>query len=82
MDNTGVWLYVALGWAEGIAALPMLGVIPAAGMFWIVAGGLCYTIGTVFLVLDYRTYHFHAIWHLFVIAGAFCHFISIAGYAF
>jgi hemolysin III len=44
---------------------------------WLAAGGLCYTLGTVFLVLDVQRYHFHAIWHLWVIGGSACHFCGV-----
>jgi len=40
-------------------------------------GGLCYTVGTVFLMFDNLARHFHAIWHLLVIAGSACHFFVI-----
>jgi hemolysin III len=40
-------------------------------------GGLCYTFGTLFLVHDTRIRHFHALWHLSVIAGSTCHFCGI-----
>jgi hemolysin III len=77
LDGSSIWLYVALGWGEGLAIKPLLGAIPSAALFWIVAGGLCYMIGTIFLMLDLRRYHFHAIWHLLVIAGSACHYVAI-----
>jgi hemolysin III len=80
LDGLAVWLYEVLGWSEALAAKPMLQLIPAAGLYWIVAGGLFYTVGTIFLVVDIRRYHFHAIWHVMVIAGSICHFIAIYGY--
>jgi hemolysin III len=40
-------------------------------------GGLCYTAGTVFLIFDNHVRHFHALWHLLVIAGSACHFFVI-----
>jgi len=77
VEDSPPWLYVALGWAEGIAIIPLLKLIPTEGLCWIVAGGLCYTIGVVFLVLDIRRYHFHAIWHVMVLAGSTCHYVPI-----
>ena len=44
---------------------------------WTLIGGLCYTVGTVFLVFDNQVRHFHALWHVFVIAGSACHFFVI-----
>jgi hemolysin III len=41
------------------------------------AGGLCYTAGTIFLMNDHRVAHFHAVWHLLVIAGSAFHFFAI-----
>ena len=45
--------------------------------WWMLGGGACYTIGTLFLTYDERVRHFHAIWHLCVIAGSICHFLGI-----
>jgi len=77
VEDSSPWLYVALGWAEGIAVVSLLKLIPTAALCWVVAGGLCYTIGVVFLVLDIRRYHFHAIWHVMVMAGSACHYVPI-----
>jgi len=44
---------------------------------WALAGGLCYTLGTAFLVFDNRFPYSHAIWHLFVMAGSTLHFLCI-----
>ena len=46
-------------------------------LVWLGVGGICYTLGTVFLVLDLQRYHFHAIWHVWVIGGSACHFVSV-----
>ena len=56
--------------------------LPDTAFFWLLAGGLAYTGGVVFYVLDKmgRLAHAHGIWHLFVLAGSFCHFVSIIGY--
>lgn len=43
---------------------------------WIVAGGLAYTVGTLFYLLGKRYGWSHAVWHLFVIAGTACHFVA------
>ena len=77
VEDSAVWLYVVLGWGEAIAIIPLLKIIPTEGLCWIVAGGLWYTVGVVFLVLDIRRYHFHAIWHLMVMAGSACHYVAI-----
>lgn len=77
VDTVAVWIYVALGWMPVVAGFALIGRVPAAGLWWMLVGGLCYTVGTIFLVFDHRVRHFHAVWHLFVIAGSACHFFVI-----
>ncbi|HAR46430.1 MAG: hemolysin III [Nitrospirae bacterium GWC2_57_13] len=75
-----VVIYILMGWIVVVAIKPMLAALPGAGFAWLLAGGVCYTGGIVFYVLDKRLAHSHGIWHLFVLAGSICHFISIAFY--
>ena len=77
IDAVTIWSYVSLGWLPIIPAWIYLDLVPWGALAWILIGGLCYTAGTVFLVLDHRRFHFHAIWHLFVIAGSVCHFYAV-----
>ena len=51
--------------------------MPAAALSWIVAGGILYTVGTLFLIRDEKVPYFHAIWHVFVIAASACHYIAV-----
>ena len=61
-----------------VVSVPALvGIVPIAAFWWMLVGGLCYTIGTLFLWNDYKVRHFHAIWHILVIAGSACHFMAI-----
>ncbi len=57
-------------------------VLPATGLNWLIAGGLVYTLGVVFYILDHTKYfiHSHGIWHFFVLGGSICHFIFVIGY--
>jgi len=75
-----VAVYLAMGWLVLIAIVPLVERMPAAGLAWLVAGGLAYSAGVVFYALD-RFRYCHFIWHLFVIAGTACHFIAVMGYA-
>ena len=77
VDAVSIWIYVVLGWIAGVAAPSLVGLVPAAGLWWMLIGGLCYTVGTVFLIFDNHVRYFHALWHLFVIAGSACHFFVI-----
>ena len=72
-------VYLAMGWA-GVLVIDELWVrLPAAGFQWLLAGGLCFTIGAVFYALKSMPYS-HAIWHVFVVAGSVSHFVAIYGY--
>ncbi|MEO9080198.1 MAG: hemolysin III family protein [Rhodanobacter sp.] len=75
-------LYVAMGWVGLIAIHPLWVHMAAGGLIWLSAGGLAYTLGVVFFVLDEKVRYSHFIWHLFVLAGTTCHFFAIFLYAF
>jgi hemolysin III len=67
-------IYLAMGWMVVVAIGPMVQRLPGAVLAWLVAGGLAYTVGTVFY-LNRRRYA-HAVWHLFVLLGSACHFAA------
>jgi hemolysin III len=69
-------LYIVMGWLAVIAIGPLLRALPAAGVAWLVAGGLSYTLGVIFFVWRKLPYH-HAIWHLFVLGGSACHVAAV-----
>jgi hemolysin III len=73
-------LYVGMGWLIVIAAKPLWESLPAAGLAWLLAGGLAYTAGVYFYLR--KTLRFgHLVWHLFVVAGTACHFVAVWKYA-
>ena len=80
VESTAVTHYLALGWLPVTAIEPILQSLPTGGIAWWVAGGLCYTVGTVFLIFDKKVQYFHALWHLFAVAGSCCHFLVIFDY--
>jgi hemolysin III len=75
-----VVIYLAMGWLIIIALKPLLASLTTAGFIWLLMGGLFYSSGVVFYALGSATNHFHGIWHLFVMAGSLCHFITIFYY--
>lgn len=77
VDSVTVWIYVLLGWMPIVTVPSLLEVVPAAALWWMLVGGLCYTCGTLFLVYDNRYPLFHGVWHMFVIAGSTCHYLTI-----
>jgi hemolysin III len=75
-----VSLYLIMGWLIVVALRPLSRALPEPGMHLLVAGGLCYTVGVVFYALGRRIPHGHGIFHLFVLAGSACHYLSILFY--
>jgi hemolysin III len=74
-------LYVVMGWLIVVAIKPLMLAVPAAGLWWLLAGGLAYTLGVVFFLQDAKWRYGHFVWHLFVLAGTACHFVAVYGYA-
>jgi hemolysin III len=72
--------YVCMGWMPVVAAKPMIAIVPAGCLWLMAAGGLCYTVGTLFLTFDRKALYLHAIWHIFVIAGSAAHYFAILLY--
>jgi hemolysin III len=73
-------IYLLMGWLILVSLKPLLAVLPMAGFYWLLAGGLFYTVGIIFYVLDQRMPHAHGIWHLFVLAGSASHYIAVLVY--
>jgi len=73
-------IYAVMGWIVLVAVKPLLAALGSAGFAWLLAGGICYTVGIVFFVFDERFRHWHGIWHLFVMGGSLLHFIAVLFY--
>ena len=69
-------VYIAMGWIVVFAAKPMVQALGPASLGWLLAGGLAYTLGTVFYMRPQMRWS-HAIWHGFVIAGSMCHYTAV-----
>lgn len=72
-------VYLLMGWLVVVMIKPVLAALAPAGLALLIAGGLCYTLGTVFYVYK-RVPYFHMIWHLWVLAGSVCHFLAVLLY--
>jgi len=72
-------LYVVLGWVILIAIKPLSEALPTAGLIWLVAGGVSYSVGAVFFLLKRIPFN-HAIFHVFVLCGSMCHFVAVYWY--
>jgi hemolysin III len=75
-----VILYVLMGYLVVVAIHPLRAAMPHAGIVWIAAGGVVYTVGIVFYGLSKRVAHAHGIWHLMVLAGSTCHYVAVMRY--
>ena len=75
-----VLLYLAMGWLIIFAVKPLLIKMPLWGFYWLLGGGLAYTVGVVFYAAKKMRYS-HFIWHLLVIVGSSCHSIAVLRYA-
>ena len=75
-------IYLAMGWACSLDIAGLKAELPPAGFTWLVTGGIAYTTGVVFYVLDKmnRLDHAHGIWHFFGLVGSAAHFVAVLGY--
>jgi len=78
-DLLSTIMYVLMGWMIVIAIKPLINNLSHAGLMWLLAGGIAYTIGAVWYSFKKLSFS-HAIFHLFVLAGSICHFISVYYY--
>ena len=72
-------IYLGMGWLAITVVFQLLHALPWAGCLWLLAGGLAYTFGVIFFVLE-RIPFFHTVWHVFVLVGSLCHFFAILFY--
>jgi hemolysin III len=72
-------MYVFMGWIIIFAVKPLINSLSSEGLFWLVAGGVAYTTGAVIYSIKKIKFN-HAIFHLFVLLGSTCHFISVYFY--
>ena len=71
--------YILMGWIIVLAMKPLLHALPDGGLALLIAGGLAYTLGTIFYAWKKIPFN-HAIWHLFVLGGSICHFFAVLFY--
>lgn len=77
-----VVIYLAMGWAASFDFASLKEALPPAGLQLMVWGGMAYSIGVIFYILDKmkKMTHAHGIWHFFILIGSVCHFVSIIAY--
>jgi len=70
-------IYLVMGWACVFTLDSMMAGMSEMGFAFLIAGGIVYSAGVVFYVLDHWLPWCHEIWHLFVIGGSICHYFAI-----
>ena len=75
-------LYLLMGWMAIFAMYPLSRTMPAAGMFWLIAGGVTYTVGGILYAVKWPgrnnpRFGCHEIFHVFILLGSVCHFIMM-----
>jgi hemolysin III len=71
--------YLLMGWSVVIALKPLVQVVPAPALLWLLAGGVAYSAGVIFFAMP-RVRYSHAVWHGFVLAGSIFHYVAILHY--
>jgi hemolysin III len=69
-------MYLGMGWLGVVAIRPLWLGVPLSGLFWLLLGGIAYTVGAAFFTAE-RMGYCHFVWHVFVLAGTSCHFIAV-----
>lgn len=78
-DKLSTLMYVFMGWIIVFAIKPLIANLSYEGLFWLMAGGVAYTIGAILYSIRKLPFN-HAIFHVFVLIGSICHFISVYWY--
>jgi len=78
-DLISTIMYILMGWVIVFAIKPLIRNLPLEGLLWLFAGGISYTAGAVLYSIEKVKFN-HAIFHLFVLIGSFCHLMSVYFY--
>jgi hemolysin III len=73
-------IYMTMGWLALAVAGPLIQALTWPGFLWLAAGGMFYTVGIIFYAADKKLRYGHGVWHLFVLIGSACHFITVLFY--
>jgi hemolysin III len=72
-------MYVVMGWVIVFAIKPLIQNLPHEGIMWLFGGGVAYTVGAILYSIKYIKFN-HAIFHILVLVGSFCHFMAVYFY--
>ena len=68
--------YIVMGWAVVLGGKSILALLPFGGLMFLLAGGICYTVGIIFYVMK-KVKYMHVVWHIFVLAGSITQFFAV-----
>ena len=71
--------YLVMGWLIVIGAGPLMEKLPLAGIYWLIAGGVLYSVGVPIFFFKRKRFA-HTVWHLFVLGGSICHYVAVRFY--
>jgi hemolysin III len=74
-----ILLYLVMGWCVVLVFPQLMAALSTKALAWLVAGGIAYTLGVPFYAWESLPYG-HGVWHLFVLAGAACHYVAVVFY--
>ena len=78
-DLISTIMYVFMGWVIVFGIKPLIHHLPFEGLLWLFAGGISYTIGAILYSIKKIKFN-HAVFHILVLIGSFCHFVSVFFY--
>lgn len=78
-------MYIGMGWAALFMIKPLSAILPGISLFWLVLGGIFYTIGGIIYATNSKklkigNWGFHEIFHIFILLGSLSHFICVYTY--
>ena len=73
--------YIGIGWSIIFSIIDMYEALGTVGFTLLLAGGVVYTLGTIFFGLGKKIKYFHSIFHIFVIFGSILHSLSVLLFA-
>ncbi|MBQ2671294.1 MAG: hemolysin III family protein [Clostridia bacterium] len=76
-EKISLILYITMGWSIILIAKPAWQNLSSFQLKWLILGGVFYTIGAALYVIGKKKKYIHSIWHVFVLIGSICHFITI-----
>lgn len=72
-----LFLYLVMGWLIASVSDTLFNILSTGGIWFLVLGGVAYTLGVLFFINDEKWKHAHGIWHLFVLAGSTLHYFCV-----